>query len=117
MIGLAAAEYVKQCERLDGILLWDFGKRCDRWDSLSPRNKEKVTNEYLEDLRAALHYTQKVVDNDAELKEMTQKYEKIKEEMRQELQSEIKNMMQICAKLPKKKEKRNAQPAYGMHSG
>lgn len=107
LIGLAAAEYVKQCERLDGILLWDFGKRCDRWDSLSPRNKEKVTNEYLEDLRAALHYTQKVVDNDAELKEMTQKYEKIKEEMRQELQSEIKkhdaDMRQAAKKEREKK--------------
>lgn len=113
LMGLAAAEFVKQCERLDGILIWDFGKRCDKWSVMSEQRKQKVVNEYLEELRAALARTQEIVENNPELKEMTEKYEKIKEEMKEELKAEIKKHdaeMRAIAK--KQKEKQRAKSLW-----
>ena len=90
LVGLAAAEYVKQCERLDGVLLWDFGKLCNEWESKSEQNQTKIVNQYLEELSEAFSKTQEVVQNDPELKEMTEKYEKIKNDMKKDLEEELK---------------------------
>lgn len=103
LTGLAAAEFVKQSDRLNGILLWDFGKECDNWDTMSERTKENFVNGYLQDLHDAFKTTQKIVNADEELNEMQAKYAQIKDEMKKELEEELKKKKDLARAKERKK--------------
>lgn len=83
--GLAAAEFVKQLERLEGIMIWDMGEECDCWETKSEENKQMFLGRYLERLSREFEETEVQLETDDELKTAKAAYEQAKESMREEL--------------------------------
>ena len=83
--GLSAAEFVKQLERLEGIMIWDMGEECDCWETKSEENKQRFIGRYLERLSREFEETEAQLETDDELKTAKEAYEQAKESMREEL--------------------------------
>lgn len=76
--GIAAAEAVKQVEREEGILIWDIGKECPRWDKMTEPSRLSFVKAYLEELASRA----KEEPSDEEQKEYISRKEAYKAELK-----------------------------------
>jgi peptide deformylase len=95
LTGLAAAEAEKQCDRLMGIYLWDFGHRWEeehhgKWQDLPEDERRKVIALYLMELQERSQEIDETVKKDPELKQMLNKMAKARKDLKASVEKAIK---------------------------
>lgn len=72
IVGLAAFIFQHELQHLDGVLLSDFALEIDsEWDKASDEEREEVINYYLDSLDIKAKELDKEIQNDPELKKMS----------------------------------------------